>query len=416
MRLGILWFRLRLAAPVFVVGLFFGVVRLLGGGFVQTEFAIGLWVPPRSAGDFAARYREIAGANFNLVVANSVPDAALQLELCHAAGLHAVLEVAGPVEQHPQGEGCWGYHLMDEPGAGSFAGLAQRVELLRRFRPGRLAYINLFPNYASPAQLGTQSYEEYVHRFVTDVKPDVLCMDHYPFMRPDRDTREAYLANLETFRQHANAAGIPFWNYFNSMPFGEHSDPTEAQIRWQVNASLAHGAKGVLYFCYWTPGKGAGGKGEFPKGGAILTAEGIRTRHYDEARRINGELKNLGPTLMNLTGNGVVRVRATASASDSPRGTGLVRVGILPGDPPANLLLGSLIHRDGRRALMVVNHDHSYTCWPTLRFEVPVSLVREVDRNTGLEVIPVDSSPELEGFQCSLGAGDARLFLFPRRE
>ena len=34
------------------------------------------------------------------------------------------------------------------------------------------------------------------------------------------------------------------------MPFAGHSDPTEAQLAWQIFTSLAYGAKGILYFCY----------------------------------------------------------------------------------------------------------------------------------------------------------------------
>lgn len=247
---------------------------MAAGRFVQPEFAIGLWVPPRSEGDLDARYRELAAANFNLVVGNSVPDPRRQLELCRANGLSALIEARGPVETWPVGDGCWGYHLMDEPDAGLFRGLSERFAEVRSIRPGLLAYVNLFPNYASPGQLGIGSYEDYVSRFVQQVNPDVLCMDHYPFMRPDKDTRENYLANLELFRRHANAANIPFWNFFNCMPFGPHSDPTEAQLRWQINASIAHGAKGVLYFCYWTPGKGAGARVSFRRAGQSFPRRG----------------------------------------------------------------------------------------------------------------------------------------------
>eukprot|EP01050_Picozoa_sp_SAG11_P011400 SAG11_NODE_1206_length_5528_cov_20.313502_6_plen_49_part_00 len=30
-------------------------------------------------------------------------------------------------------------------------------------------------------------------------------------------------------------------------------DVSEAELRWQIYTSLAIGARGVLYFCYWTP-------------------------------------------------------------------------------------------------------------------------------------------------------------------
>lgn len=383
-------------------------------GFVQDRFAIGLWVPPQGSDHLRERYREIARANFNLVIGNSVSDAAAQIRLCRDEGLNGLIQDPGPGAPPPEGRGCWGYLVTDEPAVGQFGDLAHRIGELRRTRPGRLAYVNLFPNYASAAQLGTPVYDEYVARFVREAHPDVLSMDHYPVMRPDRDTRDAYLANVETLRREANAAGIPFWNFFNTMPFGPHSDPTEAQLRWQIHASIAAGAKGVLYFCYWTPGKGAAGAGEFPKGGAIITAEGLRTRHYDEARRINAEVQALGPTLMQLTGEGISRVHADVKSSDLPPGGPVRTITLSPGDPPAEFLVGRLRHRDGRRAILIVNHSVAYTAWPTVEFEAPLASVREVDRESGRERPPRDDSPELPGFQCSLGPGDARLFVLPR--
>jgi hypothetical protein len=292
--------------------------------FVQDRFVIGFWVPPQvGAGELTSRYEEIAAANFNVVVGNSGASATAQIDVCTRLGLRTLLGADGPVTGYPEGEGCWGYLLVDEPNASAFPELGRRVAELRQARPGRLAYINLFPNYASPAQLGTVTYEEHVARFMREVQPDVLSMDHYPAMRPDSDTRDAYCTNLETMWRHAHAAGVPFWNYFYSMPFNDRLDPTEAQLRWQIFTAAAYGARGVLYFCYWTPGKGNAGTGEFPKGGAILTAEGRKTRHYDEARRINAELKALGPTLMQLTSTEVRRVNTGVAprlpADEQPR-------------------------------------------------------------------------------------------------
>jgi hypothetical protein len=63
----------------------------------------------------------------------------------------------------------------------------------------------------------------------------------------------AIAGTSKSMRRESLAAGVPFWNFFNCMPFGPHSDPTEDQIRWQIYTSIAYGAKGVLYFCYWTP-------------------------------------------------------------------------------------------------------------------------------------------------------------------
>jgi len=128
-----------------------------------------------------------------------------------------------------------------------------------------LGDINLYPDYAKPHQMGEETYDEYVRLFLKTVDVDVLCMDHYPIFKPDKDTRHRYCNNLETMRKFSLRKGIAFWNYFNSMPHGALTDPTEAQIRWQVYTSIAYGAKGVNYFTYGTPKTF-----EFPKGSSIL--------------------------------------------------------------------------------------------------------------------------------------------------
>ncbi|HOC57345.1 MAG TPA: hypothetical protein PKI20_17125 [Verrucomicrobiota bacterium] len=378
--------------------------------FVQDRFVVGMWVPPATNDDLDKHYRDIAEANFTLVVNQSGTNTRAHLKRCKRFGLQTLVPANGPVEKLPDGPACWGYLLVDEPGAGAFPELARRAEEIRTKRPGRFGYVNLFPNYAPPSALGTPTYDEHVAKFVREVRPEVLSMDHYPLMRPEGDSREQYCANLECFRRHSLAAGIPFWNYFYSMPFNDRLDPTEAQIRWQIFTSVAYGAKGVLYFCYWTPGKGAAGAGEFPKGGAVITAEGLKTRHYEEARRINAELKNLGPTLMKLTSTGVYRV-TTETNSNALAGSPLRKVARVGGDPVGKFIVGAFNHADGRRAVVIVNHNHSYTAWPTVEFDADPKGVLEVSKATGKAAPVVDDSPELKGIQLSFGAGDARLFL-----
>lgn len=384
--------------------------------FVQDRLAIGFWWPPRTTENLDQHYRDIAEANFTVVIGTYGMTAAEQLKLCEKYGLKALVHADGPADKLPDGPACWGYMLADEPSAAAFPALAARAQEIRTHRPGRFGYVNLYPNYAPAWALGTATYDEHVAKFVQVVKPEVLSMDHYPLMRPEGDTRDAYLANLRTMREQSLAAGIPFWNYFYAMPFNDRLDPTEAQIRWQIYASLAHGAKGVLYFCYWTPGKGNKGKGEFPKGGAIITAEGLKTRHYDQARRINAQLKKLGPTLMQLTSTAVVKL-STADSPPNLEGTHIRGIQRVAGDPHGEFIIGGFTHADGRRAVMIVNHSYMYTAWPTVEFAAAPgsgsASVMEVDRDSGEIVAAVDASPELPGLQISLDAGDGRLFILP---
>lgn len=357
--------------------------------------------------DAEAHYSDIAEANFNLVIgifgASTVDGVSRQLSLCEKHGLSAIVSMAGlPADKQPTNESCWGYFLGDEPGPDSFPGLRRTVDALREARPGKLAFINIYPNYVPAWAIGHTSYVEHVSRYMREVAPDVLCMDHYPHFLPNADGRAAYCDNLAVMREESLKAKVPFWNFFNTFPFGDQSDPTEAQIRWQIYTSLAYGAKGVLYFCYWTP---AGDP--FVKGGAIITRDGKRTRHFDEAKRVNGVLKQLGPTLMKLTSTGVYHCKP---GDDFAK--------ILKGSPIKSLtdgdfLIGTFRHADGRRAVLLNNYQFSYSAWPTVGFDAPTNNAVEVSPVSGKEVPLEDDSPDMPGLQISLDAGQGRLFLLP---
>jgi len=104
------------------------------------------------------------------------------LDACQAAGLQAIVSdprvsgydwlnvdagaartnvasLVAAIGRHPA---VFGYYLIDEPGTRLFPGLAKVASLVQELAPGKWAYINLFPNYASMPQLGTFSYTNYL--------------------------------------------------------------------------------------------------------------------------------------------------------------------------------------------------------------------------------------------------------------
>ena len=223
-----------------------------GDRFVQDRFVISFWVDPPFDENADQRYREIADANFTMVLGGfgtTLETVPKMLEMCEKYGLKAVVPTYNkPAGTLPDGPACWGYTVRDEPSTRDFPALKERVDELRKAHPGKLAYINLFPNYVSKEGMGADSYDEYVARFIKEVGVDVLSMDYYPQFSPTADGRDGYCGNLETMRKQSLEANIPFWNFFNIMPYGPHTDPTESQLRWQIYSSLAYGAKGGSLF------------------------------------------------------------------------------------------------------------------------------------------------------------------------
>lgn len=287
-----------------------------------------------------------------------------------------------------------------------------------------LRFVNLLPNYAT--SFGAPTYGEYLTTFVSQTRPDVLSMDHYPrFDVPyavpgNNKTRAGYCDNLAALRTVALAAGLPFWNFFASMPYDDYPDPSEAQLRWQVLTSLAYGAKGVLYFCYWSP---VGS--DFPRGGALVTPRGPGAGvfqlgpHYTQAARINSVLRQFGFVLVNATSTGVFRVTGDEVAPASVL-VGCVVANVsghavssqLPGD---GLLLGQFALPDERIALLLANHNIPHNLWLNvwLAGGVAVDAVREVKAGVAGEQPLLDDSPGMPGLQLSVQASDARLFIFP---
>ena len=183
----------------------------------QDVFAISEWQAPWAAGsgaawaaDAAARYDELAGANFSVVLGGLNPPqlsagcnctagtepccdhtAALKLQaqLCEKHGLKAVPSAGyiggikpgqpAPIVQPMDSSMTkspvfWGLGLKDEPKASEFGTLANISQQVAAQLPGALRFINLLPDYATPKQLNATDYKDYVDTFVRTVKPDIV--------------------------------------------------------------------------------------------------------------------------------------------------------------------------------------------------------------------------------------------------
>jgi hypothetical protein len=156
------------------------------------------------------------------------------------------------VSKHPA---LYAYFIVDEPNASQFAALGKLVAYLREHDPQHLAYINLFPTYATNEQLGTQgdvitAYQEHLRRYVAQVKPALISYDHYQFkLQGDGDQ---YFLNLALIRRAAQEAGVPFLNIVQACTWAPDAMrvPKPDELRYLVYSTLAYGAQGISYYVY----------------------------------------------------------------------------------------------------------------------------------------------------------------------
>ncbi|MFN8641674.1 MAG: hypothetical protein U0802_08475 [Candidatus Binatia bacterium] len=99
-----------------------------------------------------------------------------------------------------------GYFIIDEPGRDQFADLGLVVTRLRQLDPTRVPYINLLPDYVSPAAWGTPPTPS-TSTGTWPRSAALLSVDVYPFQ--ESGDRPSYFANLALIRDRARAAGIP---------------------------------------------------------------------------------------------------------------------------------------------------------------------------------------------------------------
>jgi hypothetical protein len=201
-------------------------------------------------------------------------------------------ETIADYRSHPALYGLYGW---DEPASDLFAQVGAINKEFCRQAPEYLFHLNIFPNYAEQSQLGTPTYREHVERFVSIVRPQVLCFDNYSVMA-NGTIRPNYFENLAMIRDCAVKHELMAWIFILSGQFHDLADPSEGQMRFQAFTSLAYGMKGILYFTYWP----------YPPltKSTVVDLAGKPTRLYPIIKRLNGDILAIGPTLLSLTSTG----------------------------------------------------------------------------------------------------------------
>ncbi len=200
------------------------------------------------------------------------------------------------VRLHPA---LYDYFITDEPTATNFPALGKLVAYLRERDPAHLAYINLFPTYASNDQLGNRgdtvtAYREHLQQYVDIVKPGLISYDHYQFSAAGDN--EGYFLNLGMIRRAAQDAGLPFLNIVQAATWSPSMRvPTGDEVRYLVYTTLAYGAQGISYYVYCCPGHT----------GAIAQTNGTPTPLYYTLKTLNREFVSIAQQLQPLRSLGV---------------------------------------------------------------------------------------------------------------
>ncbi len=359
----------------------------------QADFDLVLWVAPN---DVAVSLTRRYGMHCQLLLQHLCGDDAT-LRTPEDYGFPEVtdemLASVGEVIDRFYGDSTVvGYFVVDEPHETAFSNLAKVVRYVRSRDPERLIYINLYPRSAFG---GPSAYNHYVERFLDVVRPELLSYDNYVFHNGYDDGD--FFSNLAVIRHWALRYDIPFCNIIQAIGterFGlDWRTPTEAEHRWLVYGSLAYGAKGIIWF-HWDADWG-------------VTGSADRDRLFESIKKLNGEIKRIGPQLLGLNSAAVYHSKVTGFAEEPlPEGTLVRRV-----SENADLVVGFFEDRNDARFVMFVNKSYrdSVTALVTLSPGVEGAEVFDVKRGSW-EPVKLEATPEGPQLRVVLRAGGGKLF------
>jgi hypothetical protein len=384
------------------------VSRVDANAWKQNNLLITFWSPPPTTNE---RLSVLAKEGFNLTWAPSSG-----LENVRKHGLKAIIQddlltpstLDNPekrdqldrlidwAKNHPSLEA---YYVADEPNAADFSGLGRLVSYLRERDPSHFAYINLYPVYATNKQLGTsgtpvQAYQEYLRRFIDEVKPSLISYDHYHFLKSGDDDK--YFLNLELIRQASLKSGLPFLNTIQASTILETWRLVSAnELRWLVYTTLVYGGRGISYFLYWGP-RAYGG----------LYQDGVRTPLVDTVTVLNKEIAAQSIPLMELNSLGTYHTGPLPTGAKPVPASSPVRfVG------EGNFILGLFGKGNSITTFMVVNRNYKIPATAQLVLKPEARSIEEFDR-TSKQWKAYQALNAEHGISVMLSPGDGKLFRF----
>lgn len=255
-----------------------------------------------------------------------------------------------------------GFLLWDEPGRRSFHYLKKAQTILsQKYGPNNLYLINMLPDYANSSHLvngmwtpeGTAdyTYERYLYDYFKIVRPPVFSYDYYPFRGGFPNISKTYFKNLSFARKLCTLYDTPLWVFIEAIGRKDkYRLPTKSELQWQVNTSLIYGAKGLQYFCYFTPLDDQ----KFGFSNAMISGEGEKTELYHMVKEMNSFIKSLSPYYMDAgfygimySGSSPLELPAEDIISDFP---GISKI------EGSSTLAGCFKYADGSKAVLLMNN------------------------------------------------------------
>lgn len=159
------------------------------------------------------------------------------------------------LEEYGRHPAVYGYYVGDEPGSDQMADAIAAVRIIKEMIPEKVPYLNFNPYWdANENTLGGKNFDEWIDSFVQESGMEQLSYDCYSQMVPV-DASESgihgYFKSMKHFMEAAKRNNVPLWVINLSSGHFRYRCPNEDDFRWQLNTSVASGAKCVWWFLFY---------------------------------------------------------------------------------------------------------------------------------------------------------------------
>ncbi len=217
------------------------------------------------------------------------------------------------------------------------------------------------------------NYERYLEEYITLCRPKVLSFDYYVFAGgyADRHGKEGYFANMAIARKLALKYGIAFWNFIQAgsnwndlaqdMTPTVNDTPSLGQLSWNVNTSLAYGAKGIEYFTLIQPyffAYAENGGYDYRRNG-LIGADGEPNSWYFHAKAVNAQIQAVDEYLLKAVSRDVLAAGRNARKWTGVENDACSEAGIrsLSGSSEEDGVIVGVFDCENQKMLYIVNND-----------------------------------------------------------
>ena len=323
-----------------------------------------------------------------------------------------------------------GYYVWDEPQSDSQLAEARRqMDILQELDPEAFLFTAAVPDYNPDPErkknpdgttiLGDTwengKYASYIEKFAEVMDPSVMSFDYYPvgdyfnvwpghkFSYETQLDDSFMLLSMCASRKVAKERNIPFWYCYQGYKLYEctkEEDFIFPMVRCFMYCGVLYGAKGLQN---WATAE---------RGSRFVNPDGTKGDFYEDQKRINFEIKNLGNTLMALDSKLIIHSDDLLPGCEytKPYFNKVEESKIFSGTLPKRCSIGELEDEYGNSYAVILNRDF----YKDAEFKLGLKdsfRVYEVSKEDGKQRVINDGANEIT---VKLNPGDAVVYRFQK--